>query len=81
MHVPNVLDYPNLSPNLFDSPKSAIRNVFGGSKQLKSESSRIGGRQAFRCILKFNIKGEREVCFGESESQVLFFDRQSLNMS
>lgn len=81
MHVPNALDYPELPPKIFESPKSAIFKAFDGSGQLKSESSRIEGRRAFRCILKCNINRKREVCFGESQSQVLFFDRQSLNIS
>lgn len=79
MHVPKALEYPEIPPTLFEFPKTSLIQAFGGRNKIKPVISQIGRGQGFRCTLKFNFNQQEEVCIGESRSQVLYRDRQSLN--
>ncbi|MCJ1467624.1 hypothetical protein MMC07_006249 [Pseudocyphellaria aurata] len=67
IYVPNAQDYPGTSPAVFESPKSALRNL--SARSFKADVSRIMGRFGFRCTVSFEIKGHKEVCIGESQSR------------
>lgn len=71
MPIPTASDYPELPPEIFEHPKSALLDAFGGAKRLSSSLSMIEGDQAFRCVLRFTLNEEKVVCIGESQSKVL----------
>lgn len=67
MHVPTAVEYPEIPPRLFESPRSLLREIRGKSKPV---FSRIGERQGFRCKLKCKLNELQEVFVGEGQDKV-----------
>lgn len=76
MHVPHAEEYPDISPALFQDPKSFMVPLFGSA--LKTNIYLKAGGAAFQCVLKCTVDQKIEVCVGEGTRKVLYFDRQFL---